>query len=77
MTEIEKGNTGSVQGLSVAVDTHRQHSFEGLVAVLDAARGLTVVVVGRRATEALRPCRPQNAATSSTRSISAVGWKDH
>src|SRR5919199_1471236 len=46
MTEIEKGNTGSVQGLSVAVDTHRQHSLEGLVAVLDAARGLTVVVVG-------------------------------
>jgi D-beta-D-heptose 7-phosphate kinase/D-beta-D-heptose 1-phosphate adenosyltransferase len=46
MTEIERGNIGSVQGLSVAVDTHRQHSFDGLVAVLDAARGLTVVVVG-------------------------------
>ena len=35
-----------MQGLSVAVDTHRQHSSEGLAAVLDAARGLTVVVVG-------------------------------
>ena len=35
-----------MQGLSVAVDTHRQHSSEGLAAVLDAARDLTVVVVG-------------------------------
>ncbi len=35
-----------MQGLSVAVDTHRQHSPEGLTAVLDAARGLTVAVVG-------------------------------
>jgi D-beta-D-heptose 7-phosphate kinase/D-beta-D-heptose 1-phosphate adenosyltransferase len=35
-----------VQGLSVAVDTHRQQPSEGLAAVLDAARGLTVVVVG-------------------------------
>src|SRR4051795_6442753 len=46
MTEIETGNIASVQGLSVAVDTKRQHSLDGLVAVLDAARGLTVVVVG-------------------------------
>ena len=46
MTEIAKGNIANVQGPSVAVDTHRQHSLEGLVAVLDAARGLTVVVVG-------------------------------
>jgi D-beta-D-heptose 7-phosphate kinase/D-beta-D-heptose 1-phosphate adenosyltransferase len=35
-----------VQRLSVAVDTHRQHSADGLTAVLDAARGLRVVVVG-------------------------------
>src|SRR4051794_16186527 len=46
MTEIETGNSAKVQGLSVAVDTKRQHSSEGLVGVLDAARGLTVVVVG-------------------------------
>src|SRR4051794_30095049 len=46
MTEIETGNIASVQGLSVAVDTKRQHSLDGLVAVLDAARGLTVLVVG-------------------------------
>src|SRR5947209_3587323 len=46
MTEIRNGNIRNVQGLSVAVDTHRQHSFEGLVAVLEAAHGLTVVVVG-------------------------------
>ncbi|HYY12033.1 MAG TPA: PfkB family carbohydrate kinase, partial [Kineosporiaceae bacterium] len=46
MTSAATGNTGRVQRLSVAVDTHRQHSAEGLAAVLDAARGLTVVVVG-------------------------------
>src|SRR4051795_10979968 len=46
MTEIETGNIASVQGLSVAVDTKRQHSLDGLVAVLDAARGLTITVVG-------------------------------
>ena len=35
-----------MQRLSVAVDTHRQHTADGLTAVLDAARGLSVVVVG-------------------------------
>src|SRR5918911_1584225 len=40
------GKPGTVQKLSVAVGTHSQHSAEGLAAVLDAARDLTVAVVG-------------------------------
>jgi D-beta-D-heptose 7-phosphate kinase / D-beta-D-heptose 1-phosphate adenosyltransferase len=35
-----------VQKLSVAVGTDSQHSSEGLIAVLDAARALTITVVG-------------------------------
>jgi D-beta-D-heptose 7-phosphate kinase/D-beta-D-heptose 1-phosphate adenosyltransferase len=35
-----------VQKLSVAVGTHSQHSSDGLAAVLDAARSLTITVVG-------------------------------
>src|SRR5918911_5329873 len=40
------GKPGTVQKLSVAVGTHSQHSAEGLAAVLDAAKELTVAVVG-------------------------------
>src|SRR5918911_1228603 len=40
------GKPGTVQKLSVAVGTDSQHSAEGLAAVLDAAKGLTVAVVG-------------------------------
>ena len=43
---VADGNSASVQKLSVAVGTHRQHSSEGLAAVLDAARSLTITVVG-------------------------------
>src|ERR671932_1306320 len=40
------GKPATVQKLSVAVGTHSQHSAEGLAAVLDAAKELTVAVVG-------------------------------
>src|ERR671938_1664773 len=40
------GNTAPVQKLSVAVGTESQHSSEGLAAVLDAARDVTIAVVG-------------------------------
>src|ERR687884_255179 len=40
------GKTATVQKLSVAVGTHSQHSAEGLAAVLDAAKELTIAVVG-------------------------------
>ena len=70
MTEIRNGNSANVQGLSVAVDTHRQHSLEGLVAVLDAARGLTVVCRGRppaRRVPARRRCTSRPRGASSRR----------